>query len=79
MVRELVDNALDAIQVFVKPIAGVILMTCVLTELSPLQAAVLGLIAGATMALTSVIIFFVVLAGSVARRSLAQRRALAPA
>jgi ABC-type Mn2+/Zn2+ transport system permease subunit len=31
--------------------------------------------AGATMALTSVIIFFVVLAGSVARRSLAQRRA----
>lgn len=33
--------------------------------------------AGATMALTSVIIFFVVLAGSVARRSLAQRRSLA--
>jgi hypothetical protein len=29
------------------------------------------------MALTSVIIFFVVLAGSVARRSLAQRRSLA--
>jgi ABC-type Mn2+/Zn2+ transport system permease subunit len=33
--------------------------------------------AGATMALTSVIIFFVVLAGSVARRSLTQRRAIA--
>ena len=33
--------------------------------------------AGATMALTSVIIFFVVLAGSVARRSFAQRRSLA--
>ena len=35
--------------------------------------------AGATMALTSVVIFFVVLAGSVARRSLAQRRAIAAA
>ena len=34
--------------------------------------------AGATMALTSVIIFFVVLAGSVAQRAVAQRRALAP-
>ena len=33
--------------------------------------------AGATMALTSVVIFFVVLAGSVARRSFAQRRSLA--
>ena len=45
-----IDNALDAIQIFVKPVAGVILMTCVLTELSPLQAAVLGLIAGSTAA-----------------------------
>jgi hypothetical protein len=45
-----VDNALDVIQVFVKPAAGVILMTCVLTELSPLQAAVLGLIAGSSAA-----------------------------
>ncbi len=34
--------------------------------------------AGATMALTSVIIFFVVLAGSVAQRSLAHRRTLVP-
>ncbi len=34
--------------------------------------------AGATMALTSVIIFFVVLAGSVAQRSVARRRTLAP-
>jgi ABC-type Mn2+/Zn2+ transport system permease subunit len=35
--------------------------------------------AGATMALTSVIIFFVVLAGSVAQRALVRRRSLAPA
>jgi len=35
--------------------------------------------AGATMALTSVIIFFVVLAGSVARRSFARHRTLTPA
>ena len=35
--------------------------------------------AGATMALTSVVIFFLVLAGSVARRALAQRRVPAPA
>ena len=35
--------------------------------------------AGATMALTSVIIFFVVLALSVAQRAIAQRRSLAPA
>ena len=35
--------------------------------------------AGATMALTSVIIFFVVLAVSVARRAVAQRRTLSPA
>lgn len=35
--------------------------------------------AGASMALSSVIIFFVVLAGSVARRTLAQHRSLSPA
>jgi ABC-type Mn2+/Zn2+ transport system permease subunit len=35
--------------------------------------------AGATMALTSVVIFFVVLAVSVARRAVAQRRTLSPA
>jgi hypothetical protein len=45
-----VDNLLDTVQLFVKPVAGVILMTSVLTELSPLQAAVLGLIAGSTAA-----------------------------
>jgi ABC-type Mn2+/Zn2+ transport system permease subunit len=35
--------------------------------------------AGATMALTSVIIFFLVLAGSVARRAITARRTLTPA
>ena len=35
--------------------------------------------AGATMALTSVIIFFIVLAGSVAQRAVVQRRTLSPA
>jgi hypothetical protein len=45
-----VDNLLDAVQMFVKPVAGVILMTCVLTELTSLQAAVLGLIAGSSAA-----------------------------
>jgi ABC-type Mn2+/Zn2+ transport system permease subunit len=50
-------------------------------------AAVIGILvsyhhataAGATMALTSVIIFFVVLAGSVAQRALVRRRSFAPA
>jgi hypothetical protein len=45
-----VDNFLDAVQLFVKPVAGVILATCVLTELEPLQAAILGLIAGSSAA-----------------------------
>jgi hypothetical protein len=45
-----VDNVLDAMQLFVKPVAGVILMASVLTELTPLQAAVLGLIVGSSAA-----------------------------
>jgi len=45
-----VDHFLDTLQTFVKPIAGTILMASVLTELSPLQAAVLGLIGGGTTA-----------------------------
>ena len=45
-----VDHFLDSIQVFVKPIAGTILMASVLTELSPLHATVLGLIGGGTVA-----------------------------
>ena len=45
-----VDNFLDAAQVFVKPVAGTILMASVLSELSPLQATVMGLIGGGTAA-----------------------------
>jgi hypothetical protein len=41
-----IDNFLDALQTFVKPIAGAILAASVLTELSPLQATALGLVAG---------------------------------
>jgi len=45
-----VDNFLDAAQSFVKPIAGTILMAGVLSELTPLQATVLGIIGGGTAA-----------------------------
>lgn len=45
-----VDNFLDAAQGFVKPIAGTILMAGVLSELTPLQATVLGIIGGGTAA-----------------------------
>jgi len=45
-----VDHLLDAAQTFVKPVAGTILMASVLTELTPLQATVLGLVAGGTSA-----------------------------
>jgi hypothetical protein len=41
-----VDNALDAIQTLVKPVAGTLLAASVLTELPPLEAAVLGLVTG---------------------------------
>ena len=46
----IVDHFLDAVQSFVKPVAGTILMASVLSELTPLQATVLGLIAGGTAA-----------------------------
>ncbi len=45
-----VDNFLDLIQSFVKPVAGTILAASVLTELTPLQATVLGLITGGVVA-----------------------------
>jgi hypothetical protein len=41
-----VDNFLDLIQVFVKPVAGTILVASVVTDLSPLQTTVLALILG---------------------------------
>lgn len=46
----IVDHFLDAVQIFVKPVAGAILMASVLSELTPLHATVLGLIAGGTAA-----------------------------
>jgi hypothetical protein len=45
-----VDHVLDTVQTFVKPVAGTILMASVLSELTPLQATVLGLVAGGTAA-----------------------------
>ena len=45
-----VDHFLDSIQAFVKPIAGAVLAASVLAELTPLQASVLGLVTGGTVA-----------------------------
>lgn len=44
------DNLLDLVQSFVKPIAGVIAVAAVLHELTPLQGAVLALVLGAGVA-----------------------------
>jgi len=41
-----VDSALDVLQTFVKPVAGTVLVAAVVTELSPLQATVLGIVTG---------------------------------
>jgi hypothetical protein len=41
-----VDNLLDTVQLGVKPIAGVVLVASVLTDLEPLQAVVLGVVLG---------------------------------
>jgi uncharacterized membrane protein len=46
----LVDNVLDVVQGVVKPAAGALLAVAVLTELSPLEATVLGIMAGASTA-----------------------------
>ncbi len=45
-----VDSVLDSVQLFVKPVAGTILVASVLTELSPLQATVLGILTGGVTA-----------------------------
>lgn len=45
-----VDHALDAAGVFVKPIAGALVIASTLTATSPLAATVLGLILGAPLA-----------------------------
>lgn len=41
-----VDNLLDGLQAFVKPVAGTMLVASVLTELSPLTSVVLGIVLG---------------------------------
>jgi uncharacterized membrane protein len=46
----LIDNLLDTLQVWVKPIAGALLAVAVLTELEPLPATALGIMAGASSA-----------------------------
>ena len=46
----IVDHVLDTVQVWVKPIVGAILATAVLTDLAPLEATVLGIIAGGSTA-----------------------------
>lgn len=45
-----VDNALDALQTFVKPVAGAAVAAAALHDLTPLQATVLGLLVGGTVA-----------------------------
>jgi len=45
-----VDHFLDAVQVWVKPIAGTILVASVLTEFSPLTKVVLGVVLGGSAA-----------------------------
>ena len=45
-----VDHVLDMLQVWVKPVAGAILATAVLTDLAPLEATALGIIAGGSTA-----------------------------
>lgn len=42
----IVDSFLDAIQLFVKPVAGTILAASVVTELDPLWSVVLGIVLG---------------------------------
>ena len=46
----LIDNLLDTLQVWLKPVVGALLAVAVLTELEPLPATVLGIMAGASSA-----------------------------
>jgi len=45
-----VDHVLDALQSVMKPAAGAVLATALLTDLPPLQATVLGIVAGGSAA-----------------------------
>lgn len=46
----IVDHVLDAIQTLIKPIAGTAVVAASLTDLTPLQATVLGLLLGGSVA-----------------------------
>ena len=46
----LVDHFLDAVQSFVKPVAGVVAVAAVVTDLTPLQTTVLALVLGGSVA-----------------------------
>jgi hypothetical protein len=46
----LIDNLLDTLHVWLKPVVGALLAVAVLTELEPLPATVLGIMAGASSA-----------------------------
>jgi len=46
----LIDNLLDTLQVWIKPVVGALLAVAVLTELEPMPATVLGIMAGASSA-----------------------------
>jgi uncharacterized membrane protein len=46
----LIDNVLDTLQMWLKPVVGALLAVAVLTELEPLPATVLGIMAGASSA-----------------------------
>jgi len=46
----IVDHALDVVQTFVRPLAGAVVLAATLTELDPLTATVVGLVAGGTTA-----------------------------
>jgi len=46
----LIDNLLDTLQVWLKPIVGALLAVAVLTELDPLPATIVGIMAGASSA-----------------------------
>jgi hypothetical protein len=46
----IIDNLLDTVHVGVKPVAGAVLATAVLSDLAPLEATALGIMAGAPTA-----------------------------
>jgi hypothetical protein len=46
----LLDHALDAVQFAIKPVAGTIIAASVMVELTPLQATVLAIVTGGTVA-----------------------------